>query len=340
MRGETDGEAWLTRAEELLERRELAAALEMFARAEESGAAIDRCSGVRWMIAMLTGDFEAAWRESDATRFRQGVDPHRFWQGEELRGKRVIVRCLHGFGDTVQMLRYAPGLGRMAANVVWEVPPRMVELAPYFYGMEHMTTWGEEAQAWEVQVEVMELPYLTRTGMDELPITEEYLRLPDERVTEAGRAMGAKRRFRVGLVWAAGDWNMSRSVPFELIARLLTLRGIEFWSLQGGVAALAGRGGVMHDAAAICGDGQLPLAATIANLDLVITVDTLAAHMAGAMGKPVWVMLQFAADWRWMVEREDSPWYPSMRLFRQRPQGGWVELVERVAAALRELSSC
>ncbi len=294
----------------------------------------DQASAARWMRAMLAGDFEAAWRESDATRVRGLADPHRFWQGEELTGKRVIVRCLHGFGDTVQMLRYAPALNVIAQSVVWEVPPRMVELAPFFTGLERVATWGEEAPPWDVQIEVMELPYLMRTGLRQLPIATGYLKLPEVVVAKATLAIGKRSRPRVGLVWAGGDWNASRSVPFQLFQPLLNVLDLEFWNLQGGVSAREAEGTAMRDATSICGNGQLALAATIANLDLVISVDTLAAHAAGAIGKPVWVLLQAAADWRWMLDRSDSPWYPTMRLFRQRVQGDWGELVDRVAAAL------
>ncbi len=303
-------------------------------------AAEDQASAERWMLAMLGGEFEVAWRESDAIRARGGADPHRFWLGESLRGKRVIVRCLHGFGDTVQMLCYAPALNEMADSVVWEVPPRMLPLAPYFQEVERVMTWGEKAPLWDVQVEVMELPYLMRTSLQDLPVATDYLKLPDAVIEEAGRAMGKKRQPRVGVVWAGGDWNASRSVPFATMAELLHVEGVEFWNIQGGAAATEAASSAMRDAAAICGEGQLALAATIASLDLVITVDTLAAHLAGAMGKPVWVMLQFAADWRWMVERKDSPWYPSMRLFRQREPGDWKGIVDAVATALREFAGC
>lgn len=300
----------------------------------------DQASSKRWMLAMLGGDFEAAWRESDAIRARGVADPHRFWLGGSLRGKRVIVRCLHGFGDTVQMLRYASALNERSETVVWEVPPRMLPLAPYFQGVERVMTWGEEAPLWDVQVEVMELPYLMRTSLQELPVATDYLKLPDAVVEEAGRAMGKKRQPRVGLVWVSGDWNASRSVPFATIAELLQVEGVEFWNIQGGASAGEAASSGTRDATAICGEGQLALTAAIANLDLVITVDTLAAHLAGAMGKPVWVMLQFATDWRWMVERADSPWYPSMRLFRQRAQGDWQTVVDAVASALRAFANC
>ena len=177
-----------------------------FDRAEAMGADPDGCSAARWMAAMLRGDFAAAWRESDLIRQRGGDDPHRFWMGEDPRGRRVMVRCLHGFGDAIQFLRYVPRLRAMAAHVIVEVAPRMVELAPMLDGVDEVVTWGSGAPAsppmWEVQVEVMELPYLFRTTSEELPVAVEYLRVPREDVEEAAKAMGETSLLRVGVVWS------------------------------------------------------------------------------------------------------------------------------------------
>ena len=334
----------LEQAERLLRERDLAGALAAFDQAQSLCACADRCCGGRWAAAMYRGDFEAAWRESDAIRRRGGPDPHRFWNGDDLRGARVIVRSLHGFGDAVQMLRYAPRLRDVAASVVYEVPPRFVALARMFCGVDEVVTWGDdapaEAPAWDVQVEIMELPFIFRTSFAELPLATQYLRVPAEGVDEAARAMddvskqGGASKPRVGLVWAGGEWNPDRSIPFSELAPILQNKSFEFWNLQGGVAADEANNTAMHNATTICGNGLVALAATIANLDLVITVDTVAAHLAGAMGKPAWVMLQHAADWRWMIARDDSPWYPSLRLFRQPHPGDWESVVTAVMEAL------
>src|SRR3954452_5184198 len=176
--------AALLDAEDRLDRRDLAGAMEAFDAAEREGANADRCSAGRWMVSMLRGDFESAWRESDAIRRRGAPDPHRFWNGEDIRGKRVIVRCLHGFGDAVQFLRYAPALRARAKHVLFEVAPRFVELARSFDGVDHVITWGGEAPGvapeWDVQMEVMELPYFFRTEVRDLPVAERYLRLPEQ----------------------------------------------------------------------------------------------------------------------------------------------------------------
>jgi hypothetical protein len=291
---------------------------------------------------MLAGDFAAAWRESDAIRQRGAPDPHRFWMGEDLRGRRVILRCLHGYGDTVQFLRYAPCLRGLASHLTVEVPPAMTEIACFFDGVDDVITWGEGAPAvppeWDVQVEVMELSYLFRTEAHDLPIAERYLHLPRSVTQQAERTMGSSSRSRrIGIVWAAGEWNVERSLPLGLLHQLLQTSECEFWSLQGGSAQEDWR--VLQNSLSLrdvssYGDGILRLAAVIAQLDLVITVDTLAAHLAGCMGKAAWVMLQYTADWRWMLERSDSLWYPSLRLFRQPSRGDWHTVVGSIRREL------
>ena len=320
----------LGKAEELLEQRDLASALAWFDVAEGLGEDRDRCAGGRWAAYMLSGEFENAWRESDAIRARGKLDPHRFWNGEDVRGKRVVLRSLHGFGDAVQMMRYAPALRELCDELIIEVPPALRGLAPCFAGVEHVITWGDDAPAkspeWDVQMEVMELPYFFRTQIRDLPIAAGYLAVSSESRASVQRIMRGGDRPRVGIVWAAGEWDRSRGAPFELVERLVQNTGCEFWNLQGGpeqsawisLSYIPG----LRDAAE-CGEGILTLAAVIQELDLVITVDTLAAHLAGALGTPAWVLLQHAADWRWMVNRNDSPWYPSLRLYRQPDPGNW-----------------
>jgi len=336
---------WIQDAETLLDFRKLDEARVAFDTAEAAGGDPDRCSGGRWHASMLSGDFEAAWVESDAIRARGVPDLNRFWNGEPLWGARLIVRCLHGYGDAVQMLGYAPLLQQLAASVVYEVPPRLLPLAPLFRGVREVISWDLHAPAtlphWNVQVEANELPYIFRTTTMDLPIATRYIELPIRCIEDAAAAMERltrSRRPRIGYVWAAGEWNPNRSVPFATFESLLRTDAVEHWSLQGGRAAADATAwiaaGKVGDATAVCGDGLVALAAAIANLDLVITVDTLAAHLAGALGKPAWVLLQYAADWRWMTNRGDSPWYPQMRLFRQPAAGKWQTIIDGVKDAL------
>lgn len=332
----------LAKAEELLKARELRTALQMFQAAERYGAEADRCAAGRWMAHMLRGEFPGAWRESDAIRARGTAGRDCLWGGEEIRGRRLIVRCLHGYGDAVQFLRYAPRLKATAAEVIWEVPPALVDIAPHFRGVDRVVTWGDGSSSrarWDVQAEVMELPYLLRTRITELPIATNYLNLPAKITSATAAQMGRRTAPRIGMVWAAGEWNHSRSIPLQLFHQLLKIEDCEFWNLQGGTARAEWHElrncGTLRDATP-CDNGIFALASVISQLDLVITVDTLAAHLAGALGIPAWVMLRYEADWRWMVKRSDSPWYPSLRLFRQPSPAGWNAVIESVGEALRQ----
>jgi hypothetical protein len=331
-------DALMSAAENLLELRQLDGVLDLLSRAERSGADPDRCAAARWIAAMLQGDFESAWSESDAIRGRGIPDEHRMWQGEDITGRRVIVRCLHGFGDTVQFLRYAPLLNRRAAKVIWEMSPAMIDVARCFHGVEQVCAWGAESVAsrrWDVQIEVMELPYLFRTTVADLPIASRYLRLPDATIGRVANEMDPGERPRVGVVWGAGTWNESRSIPFHLLHPLLEMGECEFWNLQGGPRRAEVESTTPVRDTAACNDGILCLAGVISQLDLVLTVDTLAAHLAGALGVPAWLMLQHAADWRWMASRTESPWYPSLRIFRQPSPGAWDHVVRAVAERLQ-----
>ncbi len=298
------------------------------------------------MTHMLLGEFEEAWRESDRIRELDVLDPDRFWDGSNYAGKRVIVRCLHGLGDAVQFLRYAPALRARARQLIVEVPPALVDLAPMFQGMGEVITWGEHAPErppqWDVQMEINELPYVFRTVPAELPVQVHYLRIPA--ALKGSSAPVAKRpaSLRVGVVWTSGEWNPSRSVPLSVLGEMLRTPGCEFWNLQGGRQRQEWNGlednGHLHQAA-VCESSIPHLAGMIAQLDLVITPDTLAAHLAGALGTPAWVMLEHAADWRWQHGRTDSPWYPSLRLFRQRRPGDWQGVATDISEALCAWSS-
>jgi hypothetical protein len=326
-------------AENLLDRRD-PGAKHLFDVAEACGADSDRCAAGRWMAHMFAGDFGSAWPESDAIRGRGDPDPHRMWTGESLKDRHIMVRCLHGYGDAVQFLRYAPLLRTMAAEVTFEVPPSMYELAQYIEGVDNVVTWGSLAPVipvfWDTQLEVMELPHIFRTEIRDLPIAQNYVHLPQTRCNCVNRKLG-RNHPRVGVVWVGGEWNQSRSIPFAVFSELLSEPRCEFWSLQGGAAQadwnLLPPSPLLRDSADL-GDGILNLACVISQLDLVITVDTLAAHLAGAMGIPAWVLLQQAADWRWMACGTTSHWYPSLRLFRQHSAGDWSGLIAKVRLEL------
>ncbi|HZY63307.1 MAG TPA: hypothetical protein VFE38_12360 [Edaphobacter sp.] len=333
----------LALAESLLEQRCLSKALYFFDRAQHMGADLDRCSAGRWMAAMLSGDFEAGWRESDSIWRRNPCDSNRFWQGEDLLDKHIIIRCLHGFGDAVQFLRYVPVLKTFAKHIVVECAPEMVELARCFAGVETVITWNSNATAlaapvWDVQLEITELPYVLRCSLASLPFSTNYLKLPPYALRYAQQALGPYTQPRIGVTWAAGEWNPMRSLPFDTLRPILNHTEYQFWNLQGGPVRDHWQSLVpqanCRDHPALDNAGLIPLAAIISQLDLVITVDTLAAHLAGALNVPCFLMLQYAADWRWMIDRDDSPWYPSLRLFRQPRRGDWSGVIDQVDSVL------
>lgn len=343
---EARAESLLVRAEALLAARKIESCLQAIDLAEAAGADADRCAGNRWLCWMLLGHMERAWQESDAIRSRGAPDGHRVWDGSSLVGKRVLVRSLHGFGDAIQCIRYAPVIRQCAASVVVQVAPRLVELlrraaAMHDCGIE-VLPWGQARAPWDIEVEITELPYIFRTDVETIPNVSPYLSVPSEFAATVGSAMQRTRAphgigLRIGLVWGCGEWNRSRMIPLAMLEPLLARGDGRFYSLQGGednAAWTQMRARYDLEDASDYGDGLLTLAAVMEHLDLVITIDTMAAHLAGAMGKPVWLLLQYAADWRWMIDRADSPWYPSMRIFRQQTPRIWADVIDAVGREL------
>ncbi|MGH9652874.1 MAG: ADP-heptose--LPS heptosyltransferase [Bryobacteraceae bacterium] len=319
------------KAEERLASRRIADALRLYCEAERLGYDPDSCAAGRWRCHMLAGHFPLAWRESEAVAHRGSPDPHRYWDGRPFDGRDVLIRCLHGLGDTIQFIRYVPIVRQHARSVAVEAQPRLKQLLANSGLADCVLTWGDPEPPWDQQVEVIELPRIFRAGVDAIPAAVPYLRSgADDRYSSSAIA-----KLRVGIVWSAGDYNPARSLPLPQMARLFSICDISFVSLQAGPAHFdlepwRDRIPNLHDEnACVLRDAQ-----NLEHLDLLITVDTMMAHLAGALAIPVWTLLPFACDWRWMLDREDSPWYPSMRLFRQPRAGDWASVINRVYAAL------
>ena len=331
--GET-GESFVRRAREALNEMRLQDALRLFDAAELAGHEPDICAAGRWTCHMLCGHFEKAWDESDAIERRGRPDPHRFWDGTPFRGKQVIVRCLHGLGDTIQFIRFIPLIREQAATVTVEAQPGLKSLLAQARIADHVITWGEQEPGWDQQVEINELPKIFRVTEETIP-SAPYLTVTRSRRT--GTANGAVKR-KIGLVWSASIYNPLRSIPLEQLAPLFELPGLSFYSLQAGPACQELRPwtGVVRNLSEHAGD-VLETAENMMAMDLVITADTMAAHLGGALGLPSWTLLPFACDWRWMTGRVDTPWYGSMRLFRQSSPGDWAPVVRRLAHALQAL---
>ena len=320
------GDEFFGEAGKRLALRQIEPAFELFGQAAEAGYDADQCAAGRWSCFMLAGEFELAWQESDGIARRGSPDPHRFWDGSPFAGKRVMLRCLHGLGDTLQFIRYAPLVRREAASLTIEAQPKLKPLLSGAGLADHVITWGETEPRWDQQVEVMELPRIFRTTIQTIPRDVPYIDIAESGGRQTGRPAGP---FRVGLAWAASEYDPARSIPVQQLVSLLTLPGVCFvepW----------------REHVEVLPEERLTLLETaklMKGLDLVITVDTMSAHLAGAMGRPVWTLLPHPSDWRWMLHRSDSPWYPSMRLFRQAEGQDWRPVLDRVKAELSALVS-
>lgn len=303
---------------------------------------------------LLTGDYTRGWEGHEYRMAQPGFDGRHFeqprWTGEGLEGRRILLHAEQGLGDTIQFSRFAPVLSGQGATVFLECQPTAVKLLESVPGIALAIPRATDQPFanlpdFDYHSPLMSVPGVLRTTLDTLPAEVPYL-FP--RPSAVGRWAStidglapARPRRRVGLTWAGNPHHRNdanRSLPFSHLAPLLELSGMCFFSLQKGEAA-AQLGDAdrrrLFDLEPLLTDLE-QTAAAILQLDLVISVDTVVAHVAGALGRPVWLLLPFAPDWRWMLERGDSPWYPSMRIFRQPVRGDWNSVVETVCRALLE----
>ena len=314
----------------------IAEALELFHAAEKAGGSPDVCAAGRWTCYMLTGDYEAAWRESDAIEARGHHDPHRFWDGRSLAGKNVLLRCLHGLGDTIQFVRYAPLIQAQARTLTIQSQPQLKRLLEATKLADQVITWGEPEPFWDQQIEINELPRIFRATLSSIPRNVPYLHLPEA----APVVRPSAQPLRVGLAWAASSFNPARTVPIELLSPLFDVPGVLFFSVQAGPEHAQVRPWA-HQVKSLTEEATciLQVAREMNRLDLIITVDTMTAHLAGALGRRTWTLLPFACDWRWMLRRSDAPWYPTMRLFRQTTPGDWKTVIGKVQGELIALTA-
>ena len=291
------------------------------------------------LLLLLEGDYRDGWREYEwRWRKRNFTSPLRDfsqprWQGESVDGKTILVHAEQGFGDTLQFCRYIPLVAALGARVVFECHPPLAALMESLAGGNmSVVAMGDPPPPFDLQVPLMSLPMIFGTTVETIPCDVPYLAPPSERLSFWQSQIIDNGCFKIGLCWAGKrNPDPGRSCPAELLASLAEIPGVSWYSLQvgwGDDLPLA-----MSDLTAHIRDFG-DTAALVAQFDLIITVDTAVAHLAGALGKPTWVMLPQAPDWRWMLVREDSPWYPTMRLFRQREAGAWAEVVRRVGEAL------
>lgn len=295
---------------------------------------------------LLLGDFSRGWEEyewrwvNERLRNTKRLFQQPLWLGKEsLADKTILLHSEQGLGDTLQFCRYAKWVRALGARTLLQVPPPLLPLLAGVEGATQVLSTGEAVNAFDYHCPLLSLPLAFQTGLDTIPAGIPYIHSDAERVVIWKNRLGHKTRPRIGLAWSGNAAHINDHNRSIALVDMLALA--EDWtdcvSLQKEVrahdrAVLDSHAGVRHY-------GELlhdfsDTAALVELMDIVVTVDTSVAHLAGAMGKPVWLLLPFSPDWRWLLGREDSPWYPTARLFRQPVIGDWASVIQRVRAAL------
>jgi hypothetical protein len=267
------------------------------------------------------------------------------WRGESLGGKTILLHAEQGFGDSLMLLRYAPLVAARGGRVVVEVPRALERLAARLAGGPYtLVAAGQPLPAFDLHCPLMSLPLAFGTTPETIPAAVPYFSAAPDAIARWRARLATAAGMKIGIVWAGNPVHLndaSRSIALDRLASLFELPETQWYSLQVGERASdlaklpAGR---ITDLAPDLTDFA-ETAAAISALDLVISVDTAVAHLAGALGHAVWILLPFDPDWRWLLERGDSPWYPTARLFRQPKRGDWDSVVHALRDALRELAS-
>jgi hypothetical protein len=294
---------------------------------------------------LLQGDLETGWTKFDARGRRADAAP---WHGDDLGGRTIELYTEQGLGDTLQFARFAPLVAARGGRVILQVQRPLVGLMRSLRGVDQVVATRPASSAFDVQAPLLSLPRILGTRLATIPAEVPYLTADPEKVARWATVIGDRTAgLRIGLVWAGGPgfWrDRERSIPVPLLtpllAPLLTIGLARWFSLQVGAAAAANIARLGTDRLTSLTPRLTDFsetAAAIANLDLLISVDTAIVHLAGALGKPVWVLLPFAPGFLWLLDRDDSPWYPTMRLFRLPSPGGWEPAIARVAEALQAL---
>jgi tetratricopeptide (TPR) repeat protein len=304
---------------------------------------------IRWnlcLLDLLEGSFVAGWSGYEV-RFRRKENrprsfPKQIWRGEPLNGARILLHSEQGLGDSLQFLRYVPMVHAAGGKVILNVPSALGRLAARLHGVDTLTVDEEMLPSFDRHCPLMSLPLAFKTTLDSIPGFVPYLTVPEEALRAANDLEWPNQKLCVGLVWSGNPKcteDQMRSIPLSSLRPFLDLEGMHFFSLQIGAAAsqLDATPAPITDLRCAIKD-LADTAALMAHLDVIITVDTVTAHLAGALAKPTWVLLPFAPDWRWLTDREDSPWYPTVRLFRQPSFGDWDSVIALVGHELSALA--
>jgi Flp pilus assembly protein TadD len=301
------------------------------------------------LLLLLQGEYSTGWTEYESrwavieVKQRPSFAQPQ-WQGEDLDGQTILLNAEQGFGDAIQALRFVPAVAARGGRIVLRIDRPLVRLAASLPGNLIITPTTARPPSFDVWSPLLSLPRILRTRIDSIPADVPYLGVRPGIAARWRDRLSHMAGLKVGLVWAGNPHHVNdlrRSIELERLKPVLEVAGASFVALQVGprahdVAKLLP--GTITDVSAALSDFA-ETAGAILNLDLVIAADTAVVHLAGALGKPVWAMLPFSPDWRWLLERADSPWYPTLRLYRQPAPADWDSVIARVAADLRELAA-
>jgi tetratricopeptide (TPR) repeat protein len=307
----------------------------------------------RSLLWLLQGDFERGWpayewrwrcpRTLPKPSYSQPV-----WDGSALDGRTILLYGEQGLGDTLHFVRYAPIVKARGGRVIVQCQRTLLPILASCPGIDQVVALGEPPPSFDVQAGLMSLPLILGTRGDNIPAAVPYLAAQPGLLEHWRRQLAPLAGFRVGIVWQGNTrhpWDRHRSAALEHFEPLARVPGVQLISLQkeSGGQNLQGQTSAPFDVVSFGGlvDERtgpfLDTAAIIAQLDLVVAVDTAVAHLAAALAAPTWLALNYSADWRWLLDRDDSPWYPTMRLFRQQRLGDWPEVFRRMAEELQKL---
>jgi len=317
-------------------------ALENYDRALAIRPEFAAAHGNRSMALLLKGDFARGWEEyewrwqSDTFTSPKREFPKPLWDGTPLGGQTILLHTEQGIGDAIQFARYVSLVAERGGKIILACQPELARLFHTLPGPVRVVTYGNLPD-FDCHAPLLSLPRIVGTRLDTILAEVPYLHTEEELTRIWAKRIGEGPGPKVGIVWRGNPdqrVNRVRSCPPEFLHALKYVPGIRLFSLQ----KEAGDDGVpegFNDLSPHLGD-YADTAAAIRQLDAVVSICTSVAHLAGALGCPTWIMLAFAADWRWLQEREDSPWYPSVRLVRQQTPGDWAGVVKRVADALEK----
>jgi tetratricopeptide (TPR) repeat protein len=302
------------------------------------------------MYLLESGNFALGWEKYEwrwKDEFLKSSLPgftQPLWLGAEpLQGKTILLHAEQGFGDTLQFCRYARRVSALGARVILEVPPSLMLLLAGLEGVSELVAKGSPLPAFDYHCPLLSLPLAFKTDLDSIPAANSYLSVPAAKRSEWTARLGKKTRPRVGLVWSGSTVHKNDKNRSFLLSDFVKglPDGFQYISLQKEVrdadrTTLALHPDLLHFGEAI--NDFSDTAALCELVDVVVSVDTSVAHLAGALGRPVWIVLPFNADWRWLLDRNDSPWYPTVTLYRQQALGDWGEVFKSLAADLRRLA--